>query len=331
MNKNELVVISRNIKSDLKNYSFPKGFSPDSALEEVAIIFAENGGFPECSRESCNKAIREMLIQGLHPLKGQCHLVPFGGELVLIRDYSGSIMVAKDSDNRIKDIRAKLVREGDIFDFQIDNGMYKILQHKPTLESLESDNFLAVYAVAVDENDEVIDAEIMVYKKYIEHIKKYCKPIKGQPVIRKDGSINPYSSHAKYPEQMLKKTVIHKLCKHIIKASPNDEITSIEESYIDNGEPIIEIREPERKVIDFKPVEGMAKKEHGREIARLSVKLGENGDMMKNISEYFKRDVVRIRELTLDEATKYIEYLSDKLNKQEPKDDIDTEQPAFMD
>jgi recombination protein RecT len=333
--KNELLAIGNRVKTELKNYIYPKGFNPENALEAAYIIFSENDGFPQCSNGSKYKAILSMMSQGLNPLKGQCHFVPYRNELVLIRDYSGSVMVAKDADDRISDIRAKVVRSGDEFDFEIKNGMFNIISHKPTLGSLDSENFIAVYAVAVGKDGEVIDSEIMSYGQYLNHLRRYCRPIKGVPIVDKNGNINKYSNYAKHPEQMIKKTVIHKLCRQIIKTSPNEDIAKNEDDVISDDEMIVEVSELERKVIDFKSVPKkeieaapMAEKHHGREIARLSAKLGENGDMIKNISEFFERDIEKIRELTLAEAVKYIKHLNVKLDIQ-AQEQVEA-QPSFM-
>lgn len=53
---------------------------------------------------------------GLDFLNGECYAIPYKGEMTFQTDYKGEIKVCKRfSDDPIKDIYAKVVREGDMF------------------------------------------------------------------------------------------------------------------------------------------------------------------------------------------------------------------------
>lgn len=323
---NEIQSIAQKLKSEISITDYHDHYNIDTAMQAVVIEFRENPKIQYCTPESKYKAVLSMVVQGLNPLKGQCSFVPYGNQLQLIRDYSGSIMVAKREDKRIADIRARVVREGDIFEFEIVNGAYVFGKHQPTIKSLNGE-IVAAYAVAVTEDSVVIDSDIMT----MDDIKKTWKHTnlrhKGEPVVRQDGSIHPGSNHGKYPEKMACKTVLHRLCRIIIKSSNNDQVAATadhDEEYIvsEQVEEVEQITEEKSKVIDFKPEssrepEPPCNKDQSKTICELMKKLAPTANVMANVSEHFRRDIKRLRELTHSEANQYINVLGAQIEAKE--------------
>lgn len=326
---NEIQHFTTRLKAEINLNDYHDCYTIDTAMQAVAIIFQENNGFQKCTPESKYKAVLSMVCQGLNPLKGQCSFVPYGNQLQLLRDYSGSIMVAKREDKRIAAINAKLVREADDFDMDIVNGSYRFPRHKPNVRKLNSP-IIAAYAVAVGHDGQVIDADIMSY----EDIKKTWKNAqlkhKGEPVVRQDGSLHPGSNHAKYPEKMITKTVIHRLCRSIIKSSGNEQISEaadLDDEYVD-----MEVApEPaEIKTLDFAPrpesqpekepeTEPMANREQAQKIVAHHKEAGTDGEMMADISKFVGRQVEKIRYITQIEAAEYLTKIETK--NETPSDD----------
>lgn len=312
--QNEINRIAQRLKAEINIDDYHDAFTIDTAMQAVAIIFAENNGFQRCKPESRYKAVLSMVTQGLNPLKGQCSFVPYGDQLQLLRDYSGSIMVAKREDKRIAQINAKVVRDGDVFDFEIVNGCYKIKKHQPTLQSLNGE-IIAAYAVAVSKDETIIDADIMT----IEDIKNTWKnanlKYKGEPVIMQDGTIHPGSNHGKYPEKMTCKTVVHRLCRNIIKSSSNSAIAESAD-YDDENINVVEPAQQQLpppanipEVIDFEQpgelLEDMATPEQAERIILIANK----DTVFDDLSKFIGRKISRIREITKTEAEKFIEYI----------------------
>ena len=64
---------------------------------------------------------------GLDFLSGECYAIPYGKEMNFQTDYKGEIKVCKKhSIQPIKDIFAKVVREGDLYDEGVDDGKQKL-------------------------------------------------------------------------------------------------------------------------------------------------------------------------------------------------------------
>lgn len=325
---NDLTVIERRLEKEIRLEDYHSNYNLQTAMQAVAVIFAENGGFQRCTIESKYKAILTMVTLGLNPLKGQCYLIPYGNQLQLQMDYSGAIMVAKREDKRIHNINSKVVRDGDVFDINTINGVYHF-SHKPTLQSLNGE-IVAAYAVAVDAEGNVIDSDIMTMDDIKTTWKNTNTRHKGEPVVRSDGSIHPGSNHGKWPEKMTTKTVIKRLCTGIIKSSPSADIAmsdDAEDFIITEATPI----EPE--VIDFDDSESKhatepeCNPEQAKLIVDLWKQLDPQADVMPAISAHFNRQITRLREVTQIEAAQYITRLETLLvkreeNKKQEDDDL---------
>lgn len=326
---NDFDEIQRKVKNELADYEFRLGFTPESALAAAHLIFAKNDFFKWCTEESRTKCLLDTLVFGLNPLKNQCYYVPFKDRkkdisiLTFMMDYSGAVIVAKDVNQDIKDIRSKLVREGDQFEFEIKNGLYVINRHNPTLDSLNGEG-IAAYAVAVDQNDKPIELEIMTKDQYVMHVRKTSKPINGKPVVNSDGTFIKESNHYKHPEKMFLKTVIHALCRGIIKTSPNEKIQSANNRMIDYDDDVnVSESQQQPEVIDFdKPrQEPQATPEQADKIVEIAKQIGELDYMLIDVSSFVQRDIKKLRELTELEANRYIEMKLKSIVQQPPPDE----------
>lgn len=309
---NDFDLIRKTVENELADYEFRLGFSPESAWAAAYLIWEKQNFYKWCTPESRAKCLLDMLVFGLNPLKKQCYFIPYGKTLTFVMDYSGAIIVAKDVNKTIKDIRAKIYKEGDDFKFSIVNGIYVIDRHEPTIESLDGKH-LAAYAVAVDFNDKPVAVDIINYSQYVNHVKKTSKPIDGTPVVLQDGTFFKKSNHYKWPEQMFKKTIIHQLCRQIIKTSPNEKILeassrAVADDFSDDGYIVSEPDQPEPQAIDFVPrQEPQATPEQADKIVEIAEQIGEKDYFMQDISSFVQRDIKKLRELTEREADRYID------------------------
>lgn len=84
---------------------------------------------------------------GLDFLNGECYAIPYKGEMTFQTDYKGEIKVCKRfSDDPIKDIYAKVVREGDVYDEGVEAGVQK-LSFKPV--PFSNKNIIGAFAVVM--------------------------------------------------------------------------------------------------------------------------------------------------------------------------------------
>jgi len=203
----------------------PKDYSVVNALRAAALILQEtvdkdkNPVLQSCTRSSIISSLLSMVVQGLNPLKNQCYFVAFAGKLTLMRSYAGNVLLAKRAG--LMYIHARVVRKGDEFSFEINDGICRITKHVPTLETLNNE-IVAAYAVYKYKsgNEEVVNTEIMTTAQ--------LKQAWMQSYNFKENGI-----HSKFDEEMAKKTVISRACKLLINTSPDvtwaDEIDEIAE------------------------------------------------------------------------------------------------------
>lgn len=136
---------------------------------------------------------------GLDFLNGECYAIPYKGEMKFQTDYKGEIKVCKRfSDDPIKDIYAKVVREGDEYDEGVEDGIQRI-NFKP--KPFSDKSIIGAFAVVMYTGGTIKYDSMSV--KEIQHTKDiYSKSANSQAWRESFG-------------EMCKKTVIRRLSKVI--------------------------------------------------------------------------------------------------------------------
>ena len=135
---------------------------------------------------------------GLDALNSECHLVPFGKKLNFMIDYRGAQkLVKKYSMRKVKDIYAKLVRQGDVFEEEIIHGVPTI-NFKP--KPFNTGAIIGAFAVCLFE-----DGGMVYDAMNLQELEK----------TRSASRSKNSPAWSNYAGEMYKKTVIHRLCKHI--------------------------------------------------------------------------------------------------------------------
>jgi len=225
-NKEVFDIVSERIRTlqERRQLHLPPNYSAENALKAAWLALQEvtdKDGKPAltvCDRNSIMNSLLKMVIQGLNPAKNQCYFVVFGTKLVLMRSYFGSIHVAKSVDERIEDIVADVVYEGDEFEYEKLRGKTRIITHKQKLENIEKAKIKAAYATVIykDGRDESV---IMT----IGEIKQAWKQSNTHPIDDKN-NIRVGTTHDKFMAEMCKKTVINRICKPIFNGSDDSNI-----------------------------------------------------------------------------------------------------------
>lgn len=201
----------------------PANYSVENALKAAALMLPEVKGankipaLQSCTLDSIKSALLSMCVQGLNPDKKQCYFIAYGERLTLSRSYFGDIAVAKQVDPNIDDIYPAVVFEGDKFDYEIKRGKIVEIHHSQKLEN-KNHPIVAAYATVVYKDGHEISTVMT-----IEQIKQAWKHSQMNP-INDDGTIKASTTHGKYPEEMAKKTVIHRACKAIIDTSDDSSL-----------------------------------------------------------------------------------------------------------
>lgn len=136
---------------------------------------------------------------GLDFFNGECYAIPYGGNMQFQTDYKGEIKLCKKySKNPIKDIFAKVVREGDFFVEEIESGEQKV-HFKP--QPFSNSAMIGAFAIVVYKDGSMLYDTMS--KEDIENVRNNYSKAKDSPAWKNS------------PGEMYKKTVLRRLCKLI--------------------------------------------------------------------------------------------------------------------
>jgi len=237
----------------------PPDYSVSNALRSAYLLLQEvkdknkKPALKVCTNASVYNSLLQMAVMGLNPAKKQCYFVVYGNQLTLMRSYFGAAALARRVRPEIKEVVAQAIYADDEFSFEIENGQRRVTKHTQTLAGMQKDKIVGAYAVALNDSGEVLETDIMT----MEEIKAGWKMSKMYP-IKDDGSIKTGSTHDKFTADMVKKTVISRLCKPIINSSSDASILgeAVQQNAIEmaKGQLIEEVAEEANK-ITFQPEE----------------------------------------------------------------------------
>lgn len=220
---------------------FPANYSPENAMKSAWLCIQETkdrNGRPAlevCTKTSIANSLLNMVVQGLNPAKKQCYFIVYGNQLTLQRSYFGAIHIAKTVDPSIEDVTAHVVYEDELesFDIQTVDGYDVVVGHrKNPFRKPGSSEIVGAYATVI-----YSDGRRRSTVMSMADIKKAWSMSKAG-AIRSDGELNPASTHAKFTEEMAKKTVINRACKAIINTS--DDSTLLMKAYRETDADIAE-------------------------------------------------------------------------------------------
>lgn len=329
LKKNEFIdKIGKDVKRELMQSAvqMPQGYSFENALKSAYLTLLEtktNDKRPvldACSPESIHNSILDMAVQGLNPMKKQCSFIAYSSKLTLQREWAGSVAVAKRVNTDIVDIRAQPIYNGDKVSITIENGIKKI-KHEQDFTALAKDDIIGGYAIAVDKDENQIFTDLMTMdeiKRSWNQTNRKSKPVSESGVIDKN------STHGKFTEEMVRKTVYHRLCKKIINTSDDSALLDVVEK-TDEGRDEAEIinehirENANRKLIDFPAPEPeeeslqvepegheMATEAQIKELYGVEKENNRADDVLTNVSGFLGREIKGLKELTKSEAAKFI-------------------------
>lgn len=204
----------------------PKDYSPENALKSAYLILKDqkdkNGVsvLESCKKDSIANALLDMVVQGLSPMKKQCAFVPYGDQLTLVREYHGTIALAKRFGG-VKDITANIIYQADEFAYSIDpeTGRKKVTKHVQTIDNIDINAIKGAYAVLILEDG----------SSYTEVMTMVQIRTAWNQGAMKGGS----PAHKNFTDQMALKTVINRACKLFISSSDDGALYSDDEQQKD--------------------------------------------------------------------------------------------------
>lgn len=199
--QNQLMLVHNNLQSliDSKVDAMPKGFNKTRFLQNCMVVLQDVKGIEKMSASSVARTMLKGAFLGLDFFNKECYAIPYDNTLQFQTDYKGEKKLAKKySVNPVLDIYAKLVRKGDEYQVDVDNGK-QTLTYKPI--PFNNGDIVGAFAVALFKDGSMMVEDMSAAE--IEDVrKKYSKTANGP-------------AWTKSPGEMYKKTVLRRLCKGI--------------------------------------------------------------------------------------------------------------------
>ena len=138
---------------------------------------------------------------GLDFLSGECYAIPYNKEMNFQTDYKGEIKICKKhSIQPIKDIFAKIVREGDLYDEGVEDGKQKLV-FKPL--QFNNGKIIGAFAIVTYTDGSMLYESMSAEE--IEGVRQNYSKAKDSDAWKKSSG------------EMYRKTVIRRLSKYIEK------------------------------------------------------------------------------------------------------------------
>lgn len=185
-------------KLDTVNDALPKDFNKARFVQNALALMNDNPSLAKYSRPQIMSGLLKGAYLGLDFYSKECYLVPYGNQLNYQTDYRGAKKLAKKYSIRpIKDIYAKLVHEGDEFEEVIVNGEQGI-NFKP--KPFNDGKIIGAFAVCL-----FADGGMQYDTMSVADLEN----------TRKSSKAANSPAWKNFTGEMYKKTVLHRLCKHI--------------------------------------------------------------------------------------------------------------------
>lgn len=214
--------------------ALPPGFNPERfILNSITVIQdmlkdkKKREQLQNVRVETIPVCLAKAAYLGLDFMMGECYAIPYGATMKFQTDYKGEVKLCKKySKEPIKDIFAKVVREGDFFEESVDGGTQKVV-FKP--KPFSNEKIIGAFAV-VAYKDGSMSYDTMSSEE-IEKVRNVYSKAKDSQAWKES------------PGEMYKKTVIRRLSKLIDKNF--DDIEQLR-AYEDGGDVEFENRIPGR-------------------------------------------------------------------------------------
>ena len=222
--------------------ALPPGFNKDrftmncvSVIQDMLSDKDSAKRLAECSVDSIVIAFMKGALLDLDFFNGECYIIPYGGTANFQTNYRGEIKLCKKySKNRIRDIYAKNVREGDFFEEKIEGGKQSVTW-KPL--PFNDEQIIGTFAVVLYEDGSMIYDTMS--KAMIEKTRQDYSKMPNSPAWKKS------------PGEMYKKTVLRRLTKLVDFDFANaDQLRAFDEGGDATFEPSGMIEKQSEEVVD---------------------------------------------------------------------------------
>ena len=233
--------------------ALPKDFNRERFVQNCLAVMNETPQLAKISPAQVIQGLCKGAYLGLDFMNRECYLIPYGNSVQFQTDYKGEVKFTKKySVRKIRDIYAKVVREGDVFSEEIVNGQPKI-DFKPM--PFNGNDIIGAFAVVLYQ-DGGMAYEAMSVADINSVRNNYSKA-------------NQSKAWKNSFDEMCKKTVLRRLCKHIETDFESVEAHSAWEdgSGMDFATPVAPVNDKEEVVDVFEDVAGVIEVVEGEDNA----------------------------------------------------------------
>lgn len=182
--------------------ALPKDLNVARFVNNAVALMNENTQLQDFAKSNGTAQIKAGLVKGaylgLDFMNKEAYLVPYGKQLNFMKSYTGAVKLCKKYSIRpLKDIYAKLVREGDDYGIEIINNEPKVT-FKP--KPFNNGKIQGAFAVAC-----FTDGGIQYEEMSLEQLEK----------VRNCSKMKSGAVWSQWTDQMYLKSVLHRLCKRI--------------------------------------------------------------------------------------------------------------------
>lgn len=179
--------------------ALPKDFNRERFVQNCLAVMNEMPQLAKINQAQVIQGLVKGAYLGLDFLNRECYLIPYANDVQFQTDYKGEVKFTKKySVRKIRDIYAKVVRQGDSFTEEIVDGRPSI-DFKP--QPFNDGDIIGAFAVVLYQ-DGGMAYEAMSMKDINSVRNNYSKA--SQSKAWKNSL-----------DEMCKKTVLRRLCKHI--------------------------------------------------------------------------------------------------------------------
>lgn len=222
--------------------ALPKDFNRERFVQNCLAVMNETPQLAKINPAHTIQGLLKGAYLGLDFLNRECYLIPYGNSVQFQTDYKGEVKFTKKySIRKIKDIYAKVVREQDEFTEEIIDGKPSI-DFKPL--PFNDGEIIGAFAVVLYQ-DGGMAYEVMSVKDINSVRNNYSKA--SQSKAWKNSF-----------DEMCKKTVLRRLCKHIETDFESVEAHGAweEGSGMDFAKPIAPVNDKEEVIDVFSDIAG---------------------------------------------------------------------------
>lgn len=201
----------------------PANYSAENAIKSAQLVISEvvdrnkKPALEVCTKVSIAQALLDTVLQGLNPGKKQCYYIVYGTKLTMQRSLYGEEHLAKSVCPDIEDICPEVVYEGDVFRYSKKRGRTVVETHEQKLENMKNPIVAAYCTIVYKDGSE--QTTIMTYEEILSSWR-----MSRQSPFDEGGKLKPGSTHAKFPAEMCKRTVVRRACKPIINSSDDSNL-----------------------------------------------------------------------------------------------------------